>query len=128
MLPTANGHRKSSGGKVNPTDGETIKKLSQQEINNTHVKLPEDPVQPTEAITKKSIFARLFKKKEKEAQTKKKPEGPKLKAFEIVCLPYVSIDHDLHLWFLFFSINLLTNGMFFSWSSEQSSVNILILR
>lgn len=114
MPPTANGHRKSSSGKVSPTDEDTIDKLSKQEINNTHVKLPEDSAEPTEAIAKKSIFARLFKKKEhteNEVQEKKTPEGPKLKAFEIVCFPRVSstkfcIDS------CFSSINLPTNGIF----------------
>ena len=86
MLPTANGHSKFNG-KVGPTNAETIEKLDKQEINNTHVKLPEDPVEPTQTVLKKSIFARLFKKdaKEKEAEKKKKPDGPKLKTFEIVC-------------------------------------------
>lgn len=95
MQPTANGHAKSNG-KVSPTDAETMEKLGKEDINNTYVKLPEDPVEPTQTAPKKSIFARLFKKdlKGKEGE-KKKPEGPKLKTFEIVCFSIVSMNSFL---------------------------------
>ena len=85
MLSTTNGHRKSSG-KVSPMDADTFQQLSKQEIISTHVDLAKVPDEHAETITETSIFNRLFKKvqKGKEAQQKKKPEGPKLKTFEIV--------------------------------------------
>jgi hypothetical protein len=79
MQPTSNGHHKSNG-KVSPVNGETLKKL--EENNHTNGTIPEI------GEVKKNFIQRLFKKdkneKEKEAVPKKKPEGPKLKNFEIV--------------------------------------------
>lgn len=85
MLSTTNGHRKSSG-KVSPTDAETFQQLSKQKINGTHADFAEIPVEQIESTTEKSVFNRLFKKVRKgnEAKRKEKPEGPKLKTFEIV--------------------------------------------
>lgn len=79
MPHIANGHQ-PFGGKIRPTDAETIRNLG----NPEHTK-------PT---TKKNFFTRIFKRSQKSNdEQNKKPEGPKLKTFEIVCfLSYYSID------------------------------------
>ena len=111
MFSTLNGHRKLSG-KVSPTDTETIENHTGQQIHNIYVRTSEDPVQSTTARKKESYVTRVSRKdtKGKEAEQKKKPEGPTLKPFEIVYFFFLqSFDIESH----FFSINLLTNGMFF---------------
>jgi hypothetical protein len=92
MLPTSNGHAKSNG-RVSPMDENTIKQLAKQETDNTNVLVTDDPVKTTATIVQKSWIYRLFEKDQKEeekeveakVEVKKKPEGPKLKTFEIVC-------------------------------------------
>jgi hypothetical protein len=92
MLPTSNGHAKSNGT-VSPMDENTIKQLAKQETDNTNVLVTDDPVKTTATIVQKSWIYRLFEKDQKEeekeveakVEVKKKPEGPKLKTFEIVC-------------------------------------------
>ena len=87
MLSASNGHAKSNG-RVSPMDEETIERMGKQEIKNTNLLVPEDPVEPTPTVVKKSFIARLFKKEQQEKkeveEEKKKPDVPKLKSFEIV--------------------------------------------
>jgi len=89
MLSTSNGHPKSNG-KVSPLDEHTTKPLGIPEDNNTKFMVPNDAVEIKQEVVKKNFIYSLFKKdekqKEKEAEQKKKPQGPKLKTFEIVCL------------------------------------------
>jgi hypothetical protein len=79
MQPTSNGHHKSNG-KISPINEDTMKKLE----NNNH----SNGTISEKMVEKKNFIQRLFKKdendKEKEIVQKKKPEGPKLKNFEIV--------------------------------------------
>ncbi|CAF0902236.1 unnamed protein product [Adineta steineri] len=83
-MPGLNGSAKANG-KVSPMDEETAKRLSKAEIDNTLLMVPNDPVEPTQEVAKKGFLYRLFKKesKKKEPPAPKKPEGPKLKTFEI---------------------------------------------
>ena len=96
MLPVANGHRKSSG-KVAPINGDLNGgpgyKTAEQEIEavNFSVAMASDSTDPTREIAKKSFFAKLFSKDKNEKKgdevpvPEKKPPGPKLKMFQIVC-------------------------------------------
>ncbi len=75
MLPTQNGNAKSNG-KVHPIDEDAIKE------NGISI-----PNEPTKEVSKKEFIFENDKKdnqKENEAPIKKKPQGPKLKTFEIV--------------------------------------------
>ena len=85
-----------SSGKVSPIDDETNEKPAQVAVEhaldnvNTTVMIPNDPVAPAQPAVAPSFLSRIFKKKHSEAKgdttpaPPKKPEGPKLKLFEIV--------------------------------------------
>jgi hypothetical protein len=102
MNSIANGYAKSNG-KVSPMNDDTHMPppydAGVQEIENTNVALaiPNDPIEPTQAIVKKSFLAKIFKKdkhtdeKKDEPVKPKKPPGPKLKSFEIVRLFLLNI-------------------------------------
>ena len=102
MNSIANGYAKSNG-KVSPMNDDTHMPppydAGVQEIENTNVgiAIPNDPIDPTREIVKNSFLARFFKKdkhieeKKDEPIKEKKPAGPKLKAFEIVCLFLLNI-------------------------------------
>jgi hypothetical protein len=93
MQPTSNGFHKSNGS-VSPVDEETMKKLGNQQNNHTNGKVPDTTIESPVTVVKKNFIQRLFKKdekeKEKEVVQKKKPEGPKLKNFEIVRIHFDS--------------------------------------
>jgi hypothetical protein len=90
MLSASNG-RHISNGRITPINGDIVK----QEIKYTNTIAPNDPIEPKQDIAKKNFIYRLFQKdknkieKEKEPVQKKKPEGPKLKRFEIVCFQFI---------------------------------------
>jgi hypothetical protein len=86
-MPAANGTFKANG-RVSPMDEDTIKRTGKQEINTTNITVQGDPVGPTGEIIKKDIINGTLQKEieEKEVEGKKKPEGRKLKSFEIVCI------------------------------------------
>lgn len=71
-MPSLTNNQRKSNGRVSPMDAETIERIN----NPTMI-----PIDTKENVTSKSFIYRLLKKKE-EKQTK--PEGPKLKSFEIV--------------------------------------------
>ena len=84
-----NGNLKSNG-KVGPMKEDTVKEFNEQLANNTPITIANDPIEPTPEVLKRSFINRLFKKekKENESEIKKKPAGPKLKTFEIVCITF----------------------------------------
>ena len=90
-MPLANGVFKANG-KVSPMDDDTIKQTGKEEIDTTNITVPGDPVGPTGEIIKKDLVNGTFQKDidEKEVKGKKKPEGRKLKSFEIVCILFIN--------------------------------------
>lgn len=82
-------------------DDELEKRLGNTELDATYVVDPVDPVDATPPAAKQSLFHRLFKREKKKKKKKedgdeeeddeppaeKKPDGPKLKTFEIVSVP-----------------------------------------
>ena len=97
MPSISNGYHKSNG-RVSPMDDATIEKMAEQEINNTNVIVNGDPVQPSKEVVNKNFLYRFFKRDKKEQNIKpnKKPQGPKLKTFEIVCFFFLIFD-SIHL-------------------------------
>jgi hypothetical protein len=81
MLPISNGKSKSNG-RVGPMDEDVPQQVAKQEIDNMNLKAPNDP----EVVKQNSVY-NLFEKDQnnKELGEKEKPQGPKLKTFEIVC-------------------------------------------
>lgn len=82
MLPISNGKPKSNG-RVGPMDEDAPQQVAKQEIDNMNLKAPNDA---EEAVKQNSVY-NLFEKDQnnKELGAKEKPQGPKLKTFEIVC-------------------------------------------
>ena len=107
-------------------DEETEKRLGKVELDNTYVAEPMDPADSTKVVANQSLFHRLFKrdkkKKEKEAEMPKKPEGPKLKTFEIVSFRMRCIVVTTR---LSYSTNSRTNGISFSWFWARSLVGFM---
>jgi hypothetical protein len=114
-----------SNAKVSPIDEDAMNRLSKEELNNTHIAVPKDPAASNQDVVKTSFIHRLFKKekKEKQLEIKKKPEGPKLKKFEIVCIISIVIISYLFL----FSISLPINGIFSLWLWVLSQVHFKYL-
>ena len=108
-MPSPNSSGRSSG-KVSPIDDENDPQPAKLPIEqalengNMTVIVPNDPVDPTQPVVASGFLSRLFKKKHPEEKIKgvpvpgKKPDGPKLKPFEIV--GFLSTDTHFHLSFV----------------------------
>ncbi|CAF1396848.1 unnamed protein product [Rotaria sordida] len=83
-MPILNGNLKSNG-KVTPLNDEPDKQSGVQEIDNTNITIPNNPIEIAQEANIGNLENGLPKidQNEKESQVKKKPEGPKLKAYEI---------------------------------------------
>jgi hypothetical protein len=114
-----------SNAKVSPMDEDAMNGLSKKELDNTHIAVPNDPVASNQDVVKTSFIHRLFKKekKEKQLEIKKKPEGPKLKKFEIVCV----ISIEIISYPFVFSISLPINGILSLWFWVLSQVHFKYL-
>ncbi|CAF3747797.1 unnamed protein product [Rotaria sordida] len=83
-MPILNGNLKSNG-KVTPLNDEPDKQSGDQEIDNTNITIPNNPIEIAQEANIGNLENGLPKidQNEKESPEKKKPEGPKLKAYEI---------------------------------------------
>ncbi len=68
-------------------DEDTTKELIEQQVN-TQIVIANDPLVSNTEVVKRNFISRFFKKEKKENHhaMNKKPAGPKLKTFEIVCI------------------------------------------
>ncbi|CAF2728582.1 unnamed protein product [Rotaria sp. Silwood2] len=84
-MPILNGNLKSNG-KVIPLNDSPYQQSKKQKIDNTNITIPNNSIEPTpQKVGKESLENDLSKidENEKELEVKKKPEGPKLKPYEI---------------------------------------------
>ena len=66
-------------------DEDTIKRSGKQAIDTTNIM---NPVEPSRELIKRNFIYKLFKSETEKKQPleKEKPQKPKLKTFEIVCV------------------------------------------
>jgi hypothetical protein len=85
-MSSPNGNFKTNR-KNDPMDEDTTKELIEQQVN-TQIAIANDPVTSNTEVVKRNFISRFFKKEKKENHhaMNKKPAGPKLKTFEIVCI------------------------------------------
>lgn len=105
-MPSSNSSARSSG-KVSPIDDENAQQPAilpvehDLENGNMTVIIPNGTVNPTQPVVKSGFLSKLFKKKHPDEKgddlpvEKKKPDGPKLKIFEIVGFLYTDIQFHL---------------------------------
>ena len=94
-MPSPNSSARSRG-KVTPIDDENDQQPAKLPVEqalengNMTVLIPNDPVDPTQPVVTPGFLSKLFKKKHPDEKIndvpvqKEKPDGPKLKPFEIV--------------------------------------------